>query len=143
MHTFLALAEMLKIRVIVCAHSQVEFNVYGDLGSHIIRVIDQSSEREEGKANLVKEVLSETAGLGVDGVLDLRTSVEECSNIDIIHCMGMHCRWVSCLSDLQLDPPESEQLFYRGASLAFLFAQSWLLAPSKQGKLMRMLRIVL
>lgn len=40
----------------------------------------------------------------------------------------------------QLDPPESEQLFFRSASVSFLFPHVWLLAPTQQGKFLRMFR---
>ncbi len=43
----------------------------------------------------------------------------------------------------QLDPPDSEQLFLRGASLSFLFSQAWLLSPLNQGRYIHILRDLL
>ena len=38
---------------------------------------------------------------------------------------------------LQLDPPDSLQLYLRSATVAYLFAPAWLLAPFQHGKYLR------
>jgi len=43
------------------------------------------------------------------------------------------------LLSLQLDPPNSMQLYLRGASVCFLFEQSWNLSAVQQGKWLRIL----
>jgi Zinc-binding dehydrogenase len=58
---------------------------------------------------------------------------------DIVRCLGVHGRWCSSSADIQLDPPDSRQLFMRGATLSYLFPQTWLLAPQYHGKYMHIL----
>eukprot|EP01006_Ploeotia_vitrea_P015784 TRINITY_DN46106_c0_g1_i2.p2 TRINITY_DN46106_c0_g1~~TRINITY_DN46106_c0_g1_i2.p2 ORF type:complete len:373 (-),score=188.99 TRINITY_DN46106_c0_g1_i2:26-1144(-) len=65
------------------------------------------------------------------------------SKSEIVSCLGVHGTWISCDPALQLDPPDSRQLFLRGASLAFLFPQCWLLAPRKQGRFMHIMKDML
>jgi hypothetical protein len=40
---------------------------------------------------------------------------------------------------LQLDPGESERLSLKGASMAFVFEQTWALSPSKQGRYLHLM----
>lgn len=53
---------------------------------------------------------------------------------DIISCLAVGGRWVTSQHDLQLDPPNSLQLFFRSASLSFLFDQSWTMSAAQQGR---------
>lgn len=99
---------------------------------------------------LVSSVMEETGGLGVDVVIDNGVKMytnEEDSNLpserrrfttphkhDIISCLGIAGKWVTCQSDLQLDPPDSELLYLRGASVNFLFDAAWTLSYAQQGR---------
>lgn len=99
---------------------------------------------------LVSAVMEETGGLGVDVVIDNGVrmySNEEDSKLpserrrfptphkhDIIACLGVAGKWVTSQPDLQLDPPDSQLLYLRGASVNFLFDAAWTLSYSQQGR---------
>ena len=115
-----------------------------------LRVIDPSHARvgSEG-AYVLKNVLDETNGIGVDCILDIPPSkrpfirsedekvdeaiVSYVTQRDMISCLAAGGRWITGRASLQLDPPESEVLFFKGASLSFLF-NHWLLCPSQLGR---------
>jgi len=52
---------------------------------------------------------------------------------------GLHFYYLCFLFSLQLDPPNSMQLYLRGASVCFLFEQAWNLSAVQQGKWLRIL----
>lgn len=58
---------------------------------------------------------------------------------DIINVLAVSGRWVTSEHALQLDPPQSRALFLKGATLAFLFFQNWLLASSQLGRYLHVL----
>lgn len=60
------LAGLLGAKVIVAAATSEQYNVYGDCGPHVARVIDLGSE------SVVDIVKKETGDIGVDCVLDLQ-----------------------------------------------------------------------
>nr|KAG5704965.1 hypothetical protein BaRGS_022807 [Batillaria attramentaria] len=53
---------------------------------------------------------------------------------DIISCLGFSGKWVTSHPDLQLDPPDCQQLFLRNASVSFLFPQAWTLMYAQHGR---------
>ena len=122
-----------------------------------IRVIDVDNARvgSEG-AYLLKNVLDETNGIGVDCVVDIAeeplgyrdirngdtmTSLKKTvfAQRDIISCLSAGGNWITENSSLQLDPPESEVLFLKGASLSFLF-DHWLVCPAQIGRFRHVMR---
>ena len=122
-------------------------------------VIDISNARAgcEG-AYVLKSVLDETNGVGVDCVIDVRCHDDVSSDWnnnnksessdsviiaatqrDIISCLATGGKWITNDAQLQLDPPESEVLFLKGASISFLF-DHWLLCPSQVGRFHHVVR---
>ncbi|XP_052244381.1 quinone oxidoreductase-like protein 1 isoform X2 [Dreissena polymorpha] len=115
---------------------------------------------EMGKTSaiLVSSVMEETGGLGVDVVVDngvrMYTNEEDCNlpserrkfttphKHDVISCLGVAGKWVTQQSDLQLDPPDSQALFMRGASVNFLFDAAWTLSYAQQGRYQHILQEV-
>lgn len=120
------------------------------LADKLLCVIDT-----EQKSVMRATCLKETGNLGVSIVIDQRTSIqiqhnrnigELDSNIgkeeeltfpgnhDIILCLAVGAHWITTNTNLQLDPPHSQQLTFRCASIGFLFEQAWLLSSNQQGK---------
>uniref|UniRef100_T1IY46 Enoyl reductase (ER) domain-containing protein n=1 Tax=Strigamia maritima TaxID=126957 RepID=T1IY46_STRMM len=60
---------------------------------------------------------------------------------DLISILAVGGHWITSAPNLQLDPPNAKLLYLRGASVSFLFAQTWLLSPSKQGRYQRILNL--
>ncbi|CAL1532411.1 unnamed protein product [Lymnaea stagnalis] len=101
-------------------------------------------------------VAEETGGMGVDCVVDngvrLFTSEEDIDLMeerllrsvphksDIIACLGFSGKWITSQPHLQLDPPDSEQLFMRGASVSFLFPPAWSLTRAQHGRFHHILK---
>jgi len=52
---------------------------------------------------------------------------------------SLNAALVVCVCMFQLDPPNSMQLYLRGASVCFLFEQSWNLSAVRQGRWLRIL----
>ncbi|XP_019380505.1 PREDICTED: quinone oxidoreductase-like protein 1 isoform X1 [Gavialis gangeticus] len=108
----------------------------------VARVIDVSN----GKINVAESCLEETGGLGVDIVLDAGVrlySKEDESNLksqllphkhDIITLLGVGGHWITTERNLQLDPPDSNCLFLKGATVSFLNDEVWNLSTVQQGK---------
>lgn len=102
-------------------------------------------EVDSKSATLVGSVMEETGKLGVNIIIDngVRQSFAEddkrVSHVlptkhDIISCLAVGGRWVTSQYDLQLDPPNSLQLYFRSASLSFVFDQSWTMSSAQQGR---------
>jgi len=104
-------------------------------------------------------VMEETGGLGVDLIVDngvrLFTSEEDLDPMgersqrstphkhDIISSLGFSGKWITSQPNLQLDPPDSQQLFLRGSSVHFLFPPAWCLMKAQHGRFMHIIRDVL
>ncbi|XP_059576708.1 quinone oxidoreductase-like protein 1 isoform X2 [Alligator mississippiensis] len=109
---------------------------------YLARVIDVSN----GKTDVAESCLEETGGLGVDIVLDAGVrlySKEDESNLksqllphkhDIITLLGVGGHWITTERNLQLDPPDSNCLFLKGATVSFLNDEVWNLSTVQQGK---------
>ena len=61
----------------------------------------------------------------------------------LISCLAARGQWVTSQPDLQLDPPESQLLFMKGASLHFLFDPVWTLSGAQQGDYLSILDSVM
>jgi len=112
---------------------------------------DHVLEMDSSMSTLCSSILEETGRLGVDVVVDngVRQFTSDAdrsiamedtcgrsipSKQSIISCLAVGGRWVTCHPQLQLDPPNSLQLFLRCASISFLFEQSWNMSSARQGK---------
>ncbi|KJE89754.1 hypothetical protein CAOG_01183 [Capsaspora owczarzaki ATCC 30864] len=101
---------------------------------------------------LVSAVMQETSGFGVDVIIDSGL-VRQYNKVDptqvlyskheLISCLAVHGRWVTSVSHLQLDPPESQLLLQKSASLCFLFEHAWVLSGTHQGRLLHILKEVM
>lgn len=120
-------------------------------------IVDVTNARvgAEG-AYVLKRVLDETSGMGVDCVIDDGVEMNDrhlqrergresrdthlLPKRDVISCLGAGARWVTQQANLQLDPPDSEVLFLKGASVAFLFEQQWSLSQAQMGRYRHMMQ---
>uniref|UniRef100_A0A0B7A5E4 Enoyl reductase (ER) domain-containing protein n=1 Tax=Arion vulgaris TaxID=1028688 RepID=A0A0B7A5E4_9EUPU len=105
---------------------------------------------------LTSSVMEETGGIGVDCIVDKgvrQFTSEEDKDLmgernlwsiphkhDIISCLGFSGKWITSQPNLQLDPPDSQQLFLRGASVCYLFPPAWTLMRSQHGRYQHILR---
>ena len=58
----------------------------------------------------------------------------------LVSCLATRGQWVTRQHNLQLDPPESQLLLMKGASLHFLFESGWALSGAHQGDYLLMLK---
>nr|XP_006811488.1 PREDICTED: quinone oxidoreductase-like protein 1-like [Saccoglossus kowalevskii] len=116
-----------------------------------------------GKKNaLLNSCLEETGGLGVDVIIDNGVSMHmyEDENItgspakskkdkhlpskhEIIMSLGVGGRWITSQNNLQLDPPDSQLLYFKGASVSFLFDSFWTLSSGQQGRYQHILKDII
>jgi len=146
------LAHIWGAKVLATASSEEEVIYLQSLEPSIANVIDLRNT----KKSLVDLCMDETGGLGVDCVIDngaLRQDDEfkeqgdlSCmgkrsspSKHDVISCLAVAGRWITSLQDLQLDPPDSQMLYLKGASVSFLFEHSWVLSRGQQGRYLHIL----
>lgn len=123
--------------------------------AQILRMISSDTPQVFGGHQLLHNfVMDETGGLGVDCIIDNGTL---CKNVadsydddfskptkhDIISCLAVGGRWVTNQSDLQIDPPDSEVLHLKGASLCHLFPEMWILSTFQQGRYLHVLEDIL
>ena len=60
----------------------------------------------------------------------------------LISCLAARGHWVTTQPHLQLDPPHTQQLMMKGASLHFLFEAVWGLSGAQQGHYLHTLKSV-
>lgn len=151
------LAQYWGAKVIVAGSTDEEMTFLKSLSPLASKVIDLRNQRQ----SLVDVCLQETGGLGVDCVLDNKVelySEEFLDSVqqrkggsqkvlpkkhDVISCLGVAGRWVTQQHDLQLDPPDSELLTLKCASVCFLFEDSWTLSRTAQGRYIHILNDVM
>ena len=61
----------------------------------------------------------------------------------LISCLAVRGQWVTSQPELQLDPPEAQLLYMKGASLHFLFEPVWTLSGGQQGHYLDILSSVM
>ncbi|XP_041067845.1 quinone oxidoreductase-like protein 1 isoform X2 [Carcharodon carcharias] len=116
----------------------------------VARVINLS----DGKVDLVDSCLEETGGLGVNIVVDcgvqLYSKEDEPAvkrhlphKHDILSLLAVAGHWVTTEENLQLDPPDSQFLFHKGATISFLNEEVWQLSNMQQGKYLHILKDVM
>ena len=136
------------LRVLATGDTTEEINFLEDLGARIgsrrgelIRVLDT----RKGIDSLLTEILEETGYIGVDAIFEADSShgdsnPDDSNNTDtdfkriMLECLGTNGSYITTRRDMQLDPGESKRLALKGASLSFVFEQTWVLSPSKQGR---------
>jgi len=125
-HLAVQLASLLGVRVLASASSAEEINYLEDLNVKIARVIDTTS------TSLLEAVMEETGGLGVDAILDA-SNIPQDPDV-MINCLAVHGRWTHSNRDLQMDPPDSERMFFKSITVGYMFEQSWVLSSGQQGR---------
>lgn len=147
------LAHIWGAKVFATASSEEEVIYLQSLQPSIASVIDLRNP----KKSLVDTCMDETGGLGMDCVIDngalhQDNEVKEQGNLsalsvknsppskhDVISCLAVAGRWITCHQNLQLDPPDSQMLYLKGASVSFLFEHSWVLSRGQQGRYLHIL----
>lgn len=97
------------------------------------RIIQSSTE------NVAEVIKEETLGRGVDCVIDFYPSHTSDSKRNLIECLATGGRWVTIDSQLQLDLPETECMFYKNGSLNFLFDEAYEVFGMELGKVKTMM----
>ncbi|XP_034250727.1 quinone oxidoreductase-like protein 1 [Thrips palmi] len=145
--TLLQLAHHWGARVMTSCSSNDEKTYIQSLGVPLLQVVELNEKNQSLKA----ACNAETGNLGVNIIIDTIASLptQMDSNIieeekveplvrptkhDIISCLAVGGRWVTCEPNLQLDPPNSKLLFLRCASVGFLCEQAWMLSHAQQGR---------
>ncbi|KAL3883378.1 hypothetical protein ACJMK2_029650 [Sinanodonta woodiana] len=140
------LARIWGAKVIATVSSQEEKSYLETLQPPLGQIIELNQRNNI----LISSLMEETGGVGVDVIVDngVRMFINEEDvklmseryprpvphKNDIISCLGIGGKWITSQMDLQLDPPDSQQLFLRGASISFLFEQAWTLSYAQQGR---------
>ncbi|XP_028410119.1 quinone oxidoreductase-like protein 1 isoform X2 [Dendronephthya gigantea] len=143
------LAQLWGAKIITTAHSEEEKLFLESWRPEIGKIIDYTKL----KIPLVDDCLNETAGTGVDCIIDNgvdqfpKTDQNTITDIptkhELVSCLAVGGRWITTQSDLQLDPPHSKMLYMKGASLSFLFKDVWTLSKGQQGRFLHILTEVL
>ncbi|XP_033111633.1 quinone oxidoreductase-like protein 1 [Anneissia japonica] len=148
------LAQNWGAKVITTVNSQEEKLHLESFKPPITSIIDVSN----GKTNTIRSVcLEETGGLGVDIIIDSGVNmfpdqleddvIAKKQNLpskhELISSLAICGRWVTSHRDLQIDPPNSELLFLKNASISYLFPSVWTLSTSQQGRYLHILRDVM
>ncbi|XP_043557197.1 quinone oxidoreductase-like protein 1 isoform X4 [Chiloscyllium plagiosum] len=108
----------------------------------------------DGKIDLVDSCLEETGGLGVNIVIDCGVQLysKEDEPVakqhlphkhDILSLLSVGGHWVTTVENLQLDPPDSQFLFRKAATISFLNEEVWQLSNMHQGKYLHILKDVM
>lgn len=124
--------------------------------AQILRMISNDSPQVFGGHQLLHNfVMDETGGLGVDCIVDNGIQAHDPGNAileddfskptkhDIISCLSVCGKWITNQSDLQIDPPDSEVLHMKGASICHLFPEMWILSAFQQGRYLHVLKDIL
>ncbi|XP_066517204.1 quinone oxidoreductase-like protein 1 isoform X2 [Hoplias malabaricus] len=141
------LAHYHGVKVLATAVSQEDQKLLEQLRPSVAKVIGVW----DSKVDLVDSCLEETGGLGVDIVIDNRVLLyEEEPEVkmhlphkhDIISILGVGGHWVTAEDNLQLDPPDSRNLFLKAASVSFLNEEVWDASRVRQGRYIHIMKDV-
>jgi len=126
----------------ICAQIAEQF------GAKVILSSKNSQDKLENKRifvnpkNLNEEIFKVTGGCGLDCILELNP-MNSTSLTEIVSCLGLNGRYITSNSKLQIDPPISEALFLKGASISYLFDQSWILSSTQHGRYQHILKEII
>lgn len=95
-------------------------------------------------ASLRKQLEQETSRYEyeVDATITSNSSLLPTKH-QLITCLAARGHWVTVQPNLQLDPPESQLLLMKGASLHFLFEPVWGLSGAHQGDYLQILKSIM
>ncbi|XP_056415539.1 quinone oxidoreductase-like protein 1 [Hyla sarda] len=136
--------------VVTTAHSEEDKQYLDKIRPPVARVIDVS----KSNVNLTEKGMEETGGLGFDIILDAGAVLYNTEDSvtkpkllphkhEIISLLAVGGHWVTKEQYLQLDPPDSNILFLKSASLSYLNEETWNLSSSHQGKYLHILKDVM
>lgn len=91
--------------------------------------------------NLYEKVMEVTNGIGVDCIIDYRQKCEY-STTTMVKCLSLFGVWIT-QNPVQLDPPISDVLLKKSASICFIYEPSWTLAPTQQGSVLHIVENLL
>ncbi|XP_065838110.1 quinone oxidoreductase-like protein 1 [Oscarella lobularis] len=154
------LAQLWGAKVIATASNHEEAEYLEKMKPPPACIINLSKTR-----SFVENCLAETGGLGADCIIDqgvdLFQSGERYSEIvltalshevgtvtgerrritkhDAISALAVGGKWITSMSQLQLDPPDSQFLSMKSASVSFVFEHAWMLSARQHGKYMHIL----
>jgi len=135
------LAMMGGVKVLTTAASAEELLYLQNFQPTIGHIIDMTTRSSALRASC----LEETAGHGVDLILDLGCSQYPIDGYvenerilppkyDVISCMAVGGRWITSQPDLQLDSNNSRLLWLKCGSVGYLNEHSWVLSPAQAGR---------
>lgn len=118
--------------------------------------VRNSNNKGNGGGIVRSACMEETDGMGVDIIVDNGVSLftdEDFKIItndnnytypvpskhELISSLAVGGRWITSKCNLQLDPPNSQTLFMKCASVGFLFEHAWTLSSSHQGRYLHIL----
>lgn len=147
------LAQYLGAKVIAVGSTDEEIVFLKNFDPPVDQVVDL---RSTSRRNLTTVCLEETGGIGVDCFIDdgvemypeeFRTPSRHQtllpSKHEIITCLAVGGRWITAQQNLQIDPPDSEMLSLKSASLHYLFEQSWSLSKGAIGRYLHVLNDIM
>lgn len=147
------LAQFWGAKVIVSGSTDEELTFLKSLEPPADQVVDLRNKRKD----ILSVCLEETGGVGVDCFLDngverypdefsdnLQTSKKKLlTKHQVISSLAVGGRWITTQHDLQVDPPDSELLSLKCASIHYLFEYSWTLSRGAQGRYLHILNDVM
>ncbi|XP_044140384.1 quinone oxidoreductase-like protein 1 [Bufo gargarizans] len=136
--------------VVTTAHGEEDKLYLEKIRPPVARVVDVS----KGNVNLIEKGMEETSGLGFDIIIDAGVTLYNTGDSatkptllphkhEIISLLAVGSHWVTRQQYLQLDPPDSNILFLKGATLSYLNEETWNLSSSQQGKYLHILKDVM
>eukprot|EP00036_Acanthoecidae_sp_10tr_P004919 CAMPEP_0182930806 /NCGR_PEP_ID=MMETSP0105_2-20130417/26372_1 /TAXON_ID=81532 ORGANISM="Acanthoeca-like sp., Strain 10tr" /NCGR_SAMPLE_ID=MMETSP0105_2 /ASSEMBLY_ACC=CAM_ASM_000205 /LENGTH=340 /DNA_ID=CAMNT_0025069139 /DNA_START=219 /DNA_END=1239 /DNA_ORIENTATION=- len=111
----------------------------------LVDVLDESQIIDLASGTpLVSTCMELSSGLGWDCIVDggeigAKPSDSAPSKHEILSCLAAGGKWITMVPDVQLDPPDSQLLHWKGASLCFLNEHVWNLSGAQQGRYLHVL----
>ncbi|XP_076810326.1 quinone oxidoreductase-like protein 1 [Clavelina lepadiformis] len=140
------LAREWGVKVFSTAENEEDAQTMRTMSLDVERILD-------GHQFVRNSMKDETGGIGVDCIIDSgvfpnvinaedRDSTKPMKH-DIISSLAINGKWVTSQHDLQLDPPDSEILHMKNASVCHLFPDAMLLSSYQQNKVLHIMDAVL
>lgn len=121
-------------KVLLFANSIEELNFLNKVENSINAKIYLLNNEE-----LTDTVREETLGLGVDVLIDLRESHTTEEKRKTLECLSVNGRWIVSDNSIEIHAPETKQLFYRNATISFLFEEAYSIFGIDFGKTLAMI----
>jgi NADPH:quinone reductase-like Zn-dependent oxidoreductase len=130
--------------LILGSSDQVPIQVSMSLGLNVYYYGKEDYKLKAIKVSeLPESILTETGGLGVNYILDFNAFHDSNSKKNILDCLGIRGKWATSNQNLQIDPPESYQLFMRNASICWFNEDIWTHSGTDHGKFLHLINTAL